>query len=233
MAQPFYDATDYQCRFMQQFSSCRRSRRTCTGGCGAGKVEGEFSMLTKYRTFGLMLALLAGLAVLGAACLGGDDDDVEQFGNEDTTYDADDVRSLCNLLTRDEVAEILEVGVSGTSATQHHDGVSCLWFIDYTVGDLPDGGPVSVRFYTEAGQAAFDTIQATYDTEEVAGLGDAAYHAPDVFSLYVLTGDDTALSVLDAVYQRAWTRPENWAEDLAAAVIEKCAPEAAPLRPTC
>ena len=47
-------------------------------------------MLTKCRTFGLMLAPLAGLAIFGAACLGGDDDDVEPDNeggfvpNEDT-----------------------------------------------------------------------------------------------------------------------------------------------------
>jgi len=195
-------------------------------------------MLTKHRTFGLLLALLAGLLVLGAACFGGDDDDSgpddDGFGNEDIIYDADDVRSLCNLLTRDEVEAILQTGISETQASRHHDGVTCLWFIDYTLENLEDGGPVAVRFYTEGGQTEFDTIQATYDTEEVAGLGDAAYHAPDVFSLYVLTSDDTAFFVLDAAYKRAWTRPDNWQEDLAAAVFERvCPQEAVPLRQTC
>ena len=195
-------------------------------------------MLAKHRTFGLLLALLAGLMVLGAACSGGDDDDIEPdddgFLSEDIIYDADDVRSLCNLLTRDEVEEILEVGVFSTSATRHPDGVSCFWFIDLRFVDVSDLLPVSVRFYTEGGRAAFDTIQATYDTEDVAGLGDAAYHAPDVFSLYVLTGDDTAFFVLDAALNRGWTRPDNWREDLAAAVFERvCPQEAVPLRQPC
>lgn len=195
-------------------------------------------MLAKHRTFGLLLALLAGLMVLGAACLGGDDDDIgpddDGFRTEDIIYDADDVRSLCNLLTRDEVEEILEVGVSSTSATRHPDGVSCFWFIDLRFVDVSDLLPVSVRFYTEDGRAAFDTIQATYDTEDIAGLGDAAYHAPDVFSLYVLTGDDTAFFILDAALNRGWTRPDNWREDLAAAVFERvCPQEAVPLRQAC
>ncbi len=197
-------------------------------------------MITKHRTFTLLLALLAGLVVLVAACLGGGDDDVEPDGddgfvqNEDIIYDADDVRSLCNLLTRDEVEAILEVGVFSTSATRHPDGVSCFWFIDLRFVDVSDLLPVSVRFYTEGGRAAFDTIQATYDTEDIAGLGDAAYHAPDVFSLYVLTSDDTAFFVLDAALNRGWTRPDNWREDLAAAVFERVCPvEPAPLRQPC
>ena len=198
----------------------------CTTCPGAGNVDGGYSgealMFTKHHLLGLVLALIAGILLLGAACSGGDDgDDGPADTSATPTFAADDVRALCNVITQSDVESILETEVSKTSALRHPDGVSCSWFIDYTLDGLDDGGPVNVRFYTEGGRAAFDTVQATYDTEDVAGLGDAAYHAPDVFSLYVLTGDDTAFFVLDATYARAWTPPESWAEDLAAAVLDR------------
>lgn len=189
-------------------------------------------MFTEHRTLGLVLALIAGVLLLGVTCSGGDDgpadtsatatvDADDASGNGDTVDVEDDAIALCDVITQSDVELILETAVSKTSATRHPDGVSCFWFIDYTLAGLDDGGVVNVRFYTEGGQAAFDTIQATYDTEDVAGLGDAAYHAPDVFSLYVLTGDDTAFFVLDAAYERACTCPENWEEDLAAAILKR------------
>ena len=186
-------------------------------------------MFNEHRKLGLAFVLVAGILLLGVACGGGDGDDgpadtgataIADADSNDTA-DEDDVLALCDVITQGDVESILETAVSGTSATRHSDGVSCFWFIDYARDGLVDGGPAVVRFYTEGGQAAFDTIQATYDTEDIAGLGNAAYHAPEVFSLYVLTGDDTAFYVGDAVYERAWTPPETWAQDLAAAILKR------------
>ena len=195
-------------------------------------------MLTKHRTFGLLLALLAGLMVLGAACIGGGDDDIEPdddgFGNEDIIYDADDVRSLCNLLTRDEVEAILQTGISKTNAVKKPDGVACIWFIDYTLENLEDGGPVQLRFITEGGRAEFDAKKAAYDTTDLEGFGEAAYTTTDGRSLHVLTSEETAYFLLDGSYLRTWTRPDNWLEEFAAAVFERvCPQEAVPLKQTC
>lgn len=196
-------------------------------------------MLTKHRTFGLLLALLTGLVVLVAACTGGDDDDTgpdddDGFGNEDVIYDADDVRSLCNVLTRDDVEAILQTGISRTDAVRKPDGVACIWFIDYTGENLEHGGPVQVRFIIEGGRAEFDTKKAEYDTTDLEGLGIAAYTTSDGRSLHVLTSEETAYFLLDGSHLRTWTRPDNWQEEFATAVIERvCAQQAVPLRQPC
>ena len=196
-------------------------------------------MLTRFRSFGLLLSLLAGLAILGAACFGGNDDDNEPdddggfVPNEDTVYDTDDVRSLCNLLARDEVEAILQTDVSRTDAVKKPDGVACIWYIDYTGENLEHGGPVQVRFIVEGGKAEFDAKKADYDTTDLDGFGEAAYTTTDGRSLHVLTGEETAYFLLDGSYMRTWTRPDNWQQDLAALVFERCATDTVPLRQPC
>lgn len=196
-------------------------------------------MITRHRMFALLLALLAGLVVLVAACTGGDDDDVEPddgggfVPNEDTIYDADDIRSLCNLLTRDEVEAILQTGISKTVAVKKPDGVACIWFIDYTGENLEHGGPVQVRFITEGGRAEFEAKRVD-DTTNLEGFGEAAYTTADGRSLHVLTSEETAYFLLDGSFMRTWTRPDDWQEKFAAAVFERvCPQEAVPLRQPC
>lgn len=179
-----------------------------------------------------LLALCAGLLVLGAACSGDDDSDsngmtqtlppgaVDFDGDGDPVYDPADVRALCNVLTRDEVEAILQTGISAMQALRMADGVACSWYIDYTLEELEDGGPVQVRFYTEGGRAAFDTKKAEAETTDVTDLGQAAYLTDGGRSLYVLTGEETAFFLLDGSFLRAWERPEDWQRELATAVIE-------------
>lgn len=133
--------------------------------------------------------------------------------------DSTDRADLCDLFTVEQVEEVLETGIARAAFVRRPDGVSCQWFIDYTLDELDDGGAVEVRIYTEGAEAALAAVRAEHDVDDTAGPGDEAFYAPDIFSFYARTGDK-GTQILDASYPRAWERPDGWQEELAELVLD-------------